>query len=359
MALAPGRMLAHYRILSEIGRGGMGVVYEAQDTTLDRRIALKVLPEEATANPDRLERFRREARAVAALNHPGIVTIHSVEEVEGIHFLTMELVSGRTLHERIPAGGLPIERIFQIAVPLAEALSAAHERGIIHRDLKPANVLVTDDGRVKVLDFGLAKLANAEEGSGEESVLPTRSLLTGEGRRLGTFPYMSPEQVMGRPVDSRSDIFSFGTVLYEMATGIRPFSGASTAELASSICATRPSRLPDQRPDLPGHFAWIRAALPGEGPQAAVPVGPRHPQRAGGPEKRHRPGGSALPAAAVAAGVGIRSGHLRSGGGSGPLASARCHRRGEACDSHQPSRIRRLLRPGSLRVALDAESRQG
>ena len=257
MVLGPGKMLAHYRILSEIGRGGMGVVYEAEDTTLDRRIALKVLPEEATARPDRLERFRREARAVAALNHPGIVTIHSVEEEEGIHFLTMELVRGKTLHERIPAGGLSADRIFQIAIPLAEALSAAHERGIIHRDLKPSNVLVTDEGRVKVLDFGLAKLAGAEEGSREESVLPTRSLLTGEGRRLGTFPYMSPEQVMGRSLDSRSDIFSFGTVLYEMATGIRPFSGASTAELASSILRDSPESIASQRPDLPGHFSWI------------------------------------------------------------------------------------------------------
>ena len=257
MPVGPGKMLAHYRILSEIGRGGMGVVYEAQDTTLDRRIALKILPEEATAKLDRLERFRREARVVAALNHPGIVTIHSVEEAEGIHFLTMELVRGKTLHERIPAGGLPADRIFQIAIPLAEALSAAHERGVIHRDLKPSNVLVTEEGRIKVLDFGLAKLASVEEGSGEESILPTRSLLTGEGRRLGTFPYMSPEQVMGRVLDHRSDIFSFGIVLYEMATGTRPFSGASTAELASSILRDAPEPVAGLRPDLPGHFAWI------------------------------------------------------------------------------------------------------
>ncbi|HEU5179196.1 MAG TPA: protein kinase [Candidatus Polarisedimenticolia bacterium] len=257
MPLEPGKMLAHYRILSEIGRGGMGVVYEAADTTLDRRIALKVLPEEATANPDRLLRFRREARVVAALNHPGIVTIHSVEEAEGIHFLTMELVRGKTLHERIPAGGLPADRIFGIAIPLAEALSAAHERGVIHRDLKPSNVLVTEEGRIKVLDFGLAKLATAEESSGDESILPTRSLLTGEGRRLGTFPYMSPEQVMGRALDHRSDIFSFGIVLYEMATGTRPFSGSSTAELASSILRDTPEPVIGLRPDLPGHFAWI------------------------------------------------------------------------------------------------------
>jgi non-specific serine/threonine protein kinase len=250
-------MLAHYRILAEIGRGGMGVVYEAVDATLDRRIALKVLPQEATADPDRLERFRREAKAVAALNHPGIVTIHSVEEAEGIHFLTMELVRGTTLHDLIQPGGLPRERLFQIAVPLAEALSAAHERGIVHRDLKPSNILVTDEGGVKVLDFGLAKLAAPPDGNVEGNEMATRTAATGDGRILGTFPYMSPEQVAGRAVDPRSDIFSLGIILYEMATGKRPFAGESTAELASSILRDRPASLSDFRPDLPGHLGWI------------------------------------------------------------------------------------------------------
>src|SRR6185436_3544534 len=257
MSLEPGRTLSHYRLLEEIGRGGMGVVYKALDTTLDREVALKVLPLEATSDPDRLERFRREAKAVAALNHPGIVTIYSVEEAEGIHFLTMELVSGRTLHEVIQEGGLPLEKIFQIAVPLAEALSAAHERGIVHRDLKPSNVVVTEEGRLKVLDFGLAKLLSPKEGFSEGSLPPTRTLATAEGKILGTVPYMSPEQVAGKTVDHRSDIFSLGIILYEMAIGKRPFSGESSAELASSILRDQPISVSDIRSDLPGHLGWV------------------------------------------------------------------------------------------------------
>src|SRR5215471_7402835 len=172
MDLTPGKTLSHYRLLEEIGRGGMGVVYRALDTKLDREVALKVLPAEATADPDRLERFRREAKAVAALNHPGIVTIYSVEEADGVHFLTMELVEGGTLNEVIPEEGLPLERIFQVTIPLAEALAAAHERGIVHRDLKPSNIIVTGDGRLKVLDFGLAKLLSPKEGVEDTSLPP-------------------------------------------------------------------------------------------------------------------------------------------------------------------------------------------
>ena len=257
MNLVPGKTLSHYRLVEEIGRGGMGVVYKAVDTTLDREVALKVLPLEATSDPDRLERFRREAKAVAALNHPGIVTIYSVEESEGIHFLTMELVSGRTLHELIPEGGLPLERIFQVAIPLVEALSAAHERGIVHRDLKPSNVVVTGEGRLKVLDFGLAKLLSQRESLGDASLPPTRTLATAEGKILGTVPYMSPEQVAGKTVDHRSDIFSLGIILYEMAVGRRPFSGESSAELASSILRDQPVSVSEIRSDLPGHLGWV------------------------------------------------------------------------------------------------------
>ncbi|HEU5180825.1 MAG TPA: serine/threonine-protein kinase, partial [Candidatus Polarisedimenticolia bacterium] len=205
-----GKKLGHYRLLEEIGRGGMGVVYRALDTKLEREVALKVLPKEATADPERLERFRREARAVAALNHPGIVTIYSVEEAKGTHFLTMELVSGSALEEMIPASGMSQEQICRIGIPLAEALAAAHQRGIVHRDLKPANIVVTSDGRLKVLDFGLAKLLSSSESVGEGSAPPTRTLATGEGKVLGTIPYMSPEQVTGKPVDARADIFSLG-----------------------------------------------------------------------------------------------------------------------------------------------------
>ncbi len=257
MNLSPGQILSHYKILGEIGRGGMGVVYEALDTSLNRRVALKVLPAEAMSDPLRLERFRREARAVAALNHPGIVTIHSVEECEGIHYLTMELVSGKTLHQLIPDKGLALEKIFQIAIPLAEALSAAHERGIVHRDLKPSNLFVTEDGRLKVLDFGLAKLTTIGAESVEETQSPTSTLATAEGKVLGTIPYMSPEQVAGKVLDSRSDIFSLGVILYEMAIGKRPFSGESSAELASSILRDHPISVSELRSDLPGHLGWV------------------------------------------------------------------------------------------------------
>src|SRR5882724_13599914 len=197
--LKPGQVLSHYRLIERIGTGGLGVVYRALDTKLDRQVALKVLPPEVTADPERLERFRREARAAAALNHPNIITIHSVEESGGVHFMTLELVEGVTLDTLIPPQGMPLHRFFDVAVPLANAVSAAHEKGIVHRDLKPANVMVTPAGVVKVLDFGLARLARPDVAAGLDS-LPTMTA-TREGHILGTVPYMSPEQVQGKPVD--------------------------------------------------------------------------------------------------------------------------------------------------------------
>ncbi|NIP64098.1 MAG: protein kinase, partial [Gammaproteobacteria bacterium] len=199
-----GRTLSHYEITAKLGEGGMGEVWRATDTSLNREVAVKVLPDEMAADPERLERFKREAQAIAALNHPNIVTIHSVEEADGVHLLTMELVDGKSLDQMLPPSGFELERLFPLAIQIADALAAAHEKGIIHRDLKPANVMVTGDGRVKVLDFGLAKLAEAEE-EAEETQLMTQA-----GMVLGTVPYMSPEQVQGQPVDHRSDIFSFG-----------------------------------------------------------------------------------------------------------------------------------------------------
>ena len=226
----------------------MGEVYLAEDTQLGRKVALKVLPPELTRDRERLERLEREARAVAALNHPNIVTLHSVEEADGVRFLTMEYVEGRTLAESLPAGGLPTKRFFEVAVPLAEALAAAHEKGVIHRDLKPGNVMVTPEGRVKVLDFGLAKLTQAE---GTAASQLSTEAVTGEGRVAGTVPYMSPEQIEGRPIDHRSDIFSLGVVLYEMATGRRPFTGDSSPALISSILRDAPLPVSGSRPDLP------------------------------------------------------------------------------------------------------------
>ncbi len=245
-----GQTLAHYRITAAIGAGGMGEVYRATDTKLGRDVALKVLPTEMASHPERLERFQREAKALAALDHPGIVTVYSVEESSGVHFLTMQLVEGQPLDRVVPEGGLAAPQILEIATALADALAAAHEKGIVHRDLKPANVMVTTDGRVKVLDFGLAKMTASEPTDSSDSQMPT-DLRTREGVVMGTVPYMSPEQVSGLPLDQRTDIFSLGVLLYEMATGRRPFQGRSSAELASAILRDAPPALEASRSDLP------------------------------------------------------------------------------------------------------------
>jgi serine/threonine protein kinase/Tfp pilus assembly protein PilF len=240
----PQSSIAHYRVASKIGAGGMGEVYRATDTKLGRDVALKVLPAEMASDPERLARFRREARAVATLNHPHIVTIFSVEECDGVHFLTMELVEGQTLDRLIPLSGLPVERILEIAGALADALAAAHEKGIVHRDLKPANVMLTADGRVKVLDFGLAKDMRADDPAGATQ---TSAGFTAVGVVMGTPSYMSPEQIAGRELDHRTDIFSLGIILYEMASGQRPFQGASSAELATAILRDTPRPLSEIR----------------------------------------------------------------------------------------------------------------
>jgi serine/threonine protein kinase len=247
-------MLAHYRITAAIGAGGMGEVYRATDAKLGREVALKVLPQEMARDPERLARFQREARAVAALNHPHIVTIFSVEEADGIPFLTMELVEGRTLNRLIPEVGLQLGRLAEIAIAIAEALAAAHEKGIVHRDLKPANVMVSDEGRIKVLDFGLAKEIRANNSN--DATLASAGE-TAAGVVMGTPAYMSPEQIEGRAVDHRTDIFSLGILLYEMATGRQPFQGRSWAELASAILRDTPAAITDARPDLPGDLARI------------------------------------------------------------------------------------------------------
>jgi serine/threonine-protein kinase len=229
-----GRTLSHYEITAKLGE-----------------VAVKVLPEEMAADPERLERFKREAQAIAALNHPNIVTIHSVEEAEGLHLLTMELVDGQSLDQMLPPSGFDLDRLFALAIQIAEALASAHEKGIVHRDLKPANVMVTDDGRVKVLDFGLAKLAGQWE-EAEETQLMTQA-----GMLLGTVPYMSPEQVQAKPVDHRSDIFSLGILLYEMATGERPFHGDNSASVISAVLKEQPPPVTELKRDLPNHLGRI------------------------------------------------------------------------------------------------------
>ena len=254
MPLSLGDKLGQYQILSPIGAGGMGEVFRASDPRLGRDVAIKVLPAEMALDPDRLARFQREARVLASLNHAHIVTIFSVEETNGMHFLTMELVEGQPLSSLIPANGLPVEQIVEIAGALADALAAAHEKGIIHRDLKPANVMITQDGRVKVLDFGLAK--DVSDG-GSSDVTLTSLGNTQAGTVVGTPAYMSPEQILGRPLDHRADIFSLGVVLHEMATGRRPFEGNSAGELFSAILRDDPSPVTESRPELPGDLARI------------------------------------------------------------------------------------------------------
>jgi serine/threonine protein kinase/Tfp pilus assembly protein PilF len=250
-----GRTLGHYQIEGKLGAGGMGEVYLARDLKLDRQVALKVLPAEMASNPQRLMRFEREAKAVATLNHPNIVTIFSVEEADGVRFLTMERVAGQSLDLRIVPGGMGFKPFVDLARPLAEALAAAHDKGIIHRDLKPANIMVTDDGWVKVLDFGLAKLQEPDQPD-DLSGLQTQGL-TREGTLVGTVPYMSPEQLQGRPVDHRSDLFSLGIIFYQMLTGRRPFVGTNSAETISSILRDTPHPVNEVNVSLPNHLGRI------------------------------------------------------------------------------------------------------
>jgi eukaryotic-like serine/threonine-protein kinase len=254
MALAPGTKLGPYEIQSPLGAGGMGEVYRATDTKLGRDVALKVLPAEMAHDPERLARFRCEAKALAQLDHPNIVTIHAVEESDGVHFLTMQLVEGQPLDRLIPQGGLPVEQIVEIASALGDALAAAHEKGIVHRDLKPANVMVSNEGRVKVLDFGLAKDVR---GANVGDATLTSASQTQVGVVMGTPAYMSPEQTSGRPLDHRTDIFSLGVMLHEMATGRRPFEGTSSAELVSAILRDTPPSVTDVRADLPSDLARV------------------------------------------------------------------------------------------------------
>jgi len=251
-----GQTLAHYKILEKIGSGGMGDDYLAEDTKLDRKVALKVLPPELAENEERRARFQREAKAIAALDHPNIVQVFSVEEADGVHFITMQLVHGKTLTELLPKNGFPLNKFFEIAIPLADAVAAAHQEGITHRDLKPDNMMVGDDGRIKVLDFGLAKPTSGFVGGDADSAAPTAAK-TAEGVIVGTLNYMSPEQAQGKTVDARSDIFSLGVVFYEMLTGQRPFSGETSAEILSSIIKDTPDSTSDLNPTIPRDLAKL------------------------------------------------------------------------------------------------------
>jgi eukaryotic-like serine/threonine-protein kinase len=240
MGLRAGTQLGQYEILSAIGAGGMGEVYEARDSKLGRNVAIKVLPEAFANDHDRLSRFQREARMLAALNHPNIATIYGFEQSDGVHYLVMELVPGHTLAERITLGPFAIEEALKIGGQIAEAIEAAHEKQVIHRDLKPANVKVTPEGRVKVLDFGLAKAFDSDAEQSLQSAPTLTSMGTEAGRILGTPTYMSPEQARCKPVDKRTDIWAFGCVLYEMLAGRRAFEGDTASDALAKILEREP-----------------------------------------------------------------------------------------------------------------------
>ncbi|MCX6634251.1 MAG: bifunctional serine/threonine-protein kinase/formylglycine-generating enzyme family protein, partial [Acidobacteria bacterium] len=245
-----GKTISHYQILEKLGEGGMGVVWKARDTRLDRLVALKILPPDVVADAGRRKRFVHEAKAASGLNHPHIVTIHDIEECDGVYFIAMEWVEGRTLDEVILPGGLPVGEAVQYATELAGAMAAAHAAGIVHRDLKPANVMIGPRGEVKVLDFGLAKLTERQTGD------PPRTE-TAAGMIVGTPAYMSPEQADGQPIDIRTDVFSFGVLLYEMLTGVSVFRRDSAASTLAAVFLCAPPPLTSSRRDVPAGLVRI------------------------------------------------------------------------------------------------------